>query len=303
MSRSAPPPELPGLAPHALHAGFDRLASCVPPGKPSLWSALSPELLREMKRTDDAGPVEAPPPADPAPHVFPRHVERVDPTWLLVDAWRHPLSPRSLALPLLPPSKRREVCRSLGTRAPEVARPVTPVAAWAARHTWGHLVDMPPEGVPASVLAAEAPNPHALAAALPRLPASRLHDLVVSLGAPRLGALLAQVPRRAAAALAGRLPSPLREAAWVARGAQDAPGSPWRHDALQLLRTELADADPATLVFSLGARHLAAFLRELLPPARAQCAQLLPKPAGRLLLGEADRIPPRVEQIQTFFSY
>lgn len=153
---------------------------------------------------------------------------------------------------------------------------------------------MPDERRLASSMLTGATPPMTVALAMAHLPAEVLHGAVVRAGAPALGVLLRHLPDRAAAGICGRLPEALREDTWRSRRGGVAPfelSPPKRMDLLRL-HAEAGAADAARLVFTLGARPMAAFLRHHAPLALRQVAQGLPVPVGRILLDTPLEAPP-----------
>lgn len=228
---------------------------------------------------------------------LPHCPKRIDPTWYWTSPGGEPaaVSPAlRAALATLPEPLRTAVCQ-VGGLSPD-SGPLfwaQTLCVAAARKQWCHLCDMPEErGLEASRLGESAP-PAALALALASLPALALHGAVLHAGGPAFGSLLRHLPDRAAAGLCARLPAPLRESIWRSRrqGGPSSQGSS-RLD-LMLLHAQLGVTDTARLVFTLGARVMAAFLQRHAPVALRQAAQGLPLPAGRLLLeAPIGAVPP-----------
>jgi hypothetical protein len=230
---------------------------------------------------------------------IPLNPQRIDPTWYYsVHRGSSPSPPVSIlaALPALPLALREAVCRAAGLRPGLIALDLPePIVQAAARQQWAHLTDMPGERLPrAAELTIATPAPR-IAAAFASLPAHVLQSALLWAGAPAMGILLRHLSDRAAAGICGRLPTALRQEAWRWRRCDLAGGElapPSRQDLLGL-HAERGTLDASRLVFTLGARQVAAFLGSHLPPTTRQAAQLLPLPAGRTILEKNAATPPQ----------
>lgn len=266
-------------------------------GGEALRSRLTCDLRNRALGREKSGAISgAQSGARPGVGALPLHPERVDPTWYVTLPSGAPAPVTvafRVALGALPKTLCEAVCQAGGFPLTAPLRPDPWLCQAAARGTWAHLADMPPElsGPPGGPQEEE--SAAVLALGMAALPADTIHSAVVWAGVPPLGALMRHLPDRAAAGLCGRFPEPLRAALWMARrGVDKAPPAPPTRQELVRLHAELHQPDPARLLFSLGARLWAAFLVRHGERALRPVAQALPASAGRLLLEAPPCEPP-----------
>lgn len=235
-----------------------------------------------------------------APRLWPpANIERTDPSWFARGLEGEITLPPP-ALHALPPGTGERAAAACGLASLPARTLPAPLCVACARWCWPHLVDLPAEASepPTWSQGIEA-DEVSLATDVPRFPAALLSAAIGALGAVELGHLLRRVPDRAAAAVCGLLPAPLRSRVWTARRAAE--GETPTREQVALLPGLLQNPEPGELIFAQGARLLGGFLRAASPVSLVQAAQLLPVPAARhLMTGEARSILPKLRLIAAF---